>query len=266
MSHADSMYYPEPPRERKQRGCLFYGCLFTAILALVALIVVAVSLTMAYRVASRAISEYTDTRPIELAKVELPEVERQAVQERWKAFQGAIEEKQPADLELTGPELMVLLDEVPNMRDRLAVTIEDGKIKGQVSIPFDFPGMGKRFLNGTATLIARVEDGELYVELEDAEVKGKPLPDQINAELKKKNLAADVKLDEKGRRILRRIEKLTIDGDRIRIHARGGPDPEPAPGPPVDGPAPPEPPAPPDPPLPPPAPPELPSDPFAHQG
>jgi hypothetical protein len=248
MSHADSMYYPEPPR--KQRGCLFYGCLFTAILALVALIVVAGSLLMAYRVASRAINDYTDTQPIEMARVEVPEAERQAIQDRWKAFRTAIDDKQSADLELTGPELMVLLEQVPDLRDRLAVTIEDGKINGQVSIPFDFPGMGKRFLNGTATLSAKVEDGELFVELVDAKVKGKDLPGVVLSELKKKNLAADVKLDESGRRVLRRIEKLEIQGDRIKIHARGGPDPEPA-GPPT----PPE----------PPAPPELPADPFAHE-
>src|ERR1700756_1297950 len=107
MSHIepDSPYYPESPRARKQRGCLFYGCLIAAILALITIIAVAIGMFFLYRFTTRIVEQYTDTAPMALPLPNLHEVQVQALKQRVENFKKAAENGQDATLTLTGDEL-----------------------------------------------------------------------------------------------------------------------------------------------------------------
>src|SRR5262249_23474004 len=105
MSHLEpdsTAYYSEPPRARKQRGCLFYGCLITAILALVTIIAVAIGIFFLYRFTSRIVEEYTDSAPMALPQPNLDEVQVEALKQRVENFKKAAEDGQDATLSLTG--------------------------------------------------------------------------------------------------------------------------------------------------------------------
>jgi len=71
--------YPESPRARKQRGCLFYGCLIAAILALITIIAVAIGMFFIYRFTTRIVEQYTDTAPTALPRPNLDEAQVQAL-------------------------------------------------------------------------------------------------------------------------------------------------------------------------------------------
>jgi hypothetical protein len=221
MSHAEpnSPYYAEPPRGR-QRGCLFYGCLIASILALITIIACAIGGFFLYRFTTRLVEQYTDTAPVALPLPNLDEVQAQALKQRVDIFKKAAENGEDATLTLTGDELTSLIQRDENFKDRVAVTIEGEKLKGQVSLPFDFPGLGRRYFNGSATFKASLENGVLIVTVDQAEVKGQPVPENVMAQLRKENLARDAYKNEENARVLRRIKSLQIKDGTIVIQSR----------------------------------------------
>jgi hypothetical protein len=222
MSHVepDSPYYPESPRARKQRGCLFYGCLVAAILALITIIAVAIGMFFLYRFTTRIVEQYTDTAPMALPRPNLDEVQVQTLKQRVESFKKAAENGQDATLTLTGDELTALLQSDEDFKDRVAVTVEGDKLKGQVSLPFDFPGLGRRYFNGSATFKASLENGVLIVTVDQAEVKGQPVPENVMEHLRKENLARDAYKNEEKARVLRRLKSLQIKDGTIIIQSR----------------------------------------------
>src|SRR5262249_59726292 len=115
--------------------------------------------------------------------------QKQALKQRVDDFKKAAENGQDATLTLTGDELTALLQSDENFKDRVAVTVEGDKLKGQVSLPFDFPGLGRRYFNGSATVTASPENGVLMVTVDQAEEKGQPVPENGMEHLRKANLA-----------------------------------------------------------------------------
>jgi hypothetical protein len=222
MSHVEpgSPYYPESPQAPKQRGCLFYGCLFASILALITIIAVAVGMYFLYRFTTRIVGEYTDTAPMALPRPNLDDVQIQALKQRVENFKKATENGQDATLTLTGDELTALLQSDKDLKDRVAVAVEGDKLKGQVSLPFDFPGLGRRYFNGSAKFKASLEDGVLIVTVDQAEVKGQPVPESVMEHLRKENLARDAYKNEDNARVLRRIKSLQLKDGTILIQSR----------------------------------------------
>ena len=96
------------------------------------------------------------------------------------------------------------------------VTIADGEVSAQASIPADFfPGCKGRYFNGRISLKASLENGVLIVTLEDAEVNGESLPSEFIDSLRRENLAKDAYKDPKSAEFLRKFERLTIEKDKI---------------------------------------------------
>jgi hypothetical protein len=216
----DSRYYSERPQPPRQRGCLFYGCLITAILMLIMIIAVAVGVFFLYRFTSRIVERYTDTAATPLPQPNLSPDQVQALKQRVDDFKKAVEEGRDATLTLTGDELTALLQGDEDFKDRVAVTVEGDKLKGEVSLPFDFPGLGRRYFNGSATFKASLEDGVLIVTVDQAEVKGQPVPENVMEHLRKENLARDAYKNEENARILRRLRTLQIKDGTITIQSR----------------------------------------------
>jgi hypothetical protein len=229
MSKGDNYYVDELPPARRERGCFFYGCLFSLIAAAVMAILVGVGFFFLYRFAKQTVAQYTDTAPMALPAPTLPEAEVQALKDRVEAFKKAVDNQEEATLTLTGPELNALINSDPDMKGRAALDIEGDQLKGQVSIPFPFPGLGRRYLNGKASLKASLDGGVLIVTLQDLEVKGKPLPPEAMAQLRAENLAQDAYKDPKQAEVLRKIESIEVKDGKITIRSRSKPGEKPEP-------------------------------------
>ncbi len=177
--------YEEPQR---QHGCFFYGCIIASILTLLLLIAVGVVFFLIYRWAGQMIEEYTATAPRELPKVEMPAEQRRTLKERVEAFRKAIKEGKPTEpLVLNSDEINALIDEEEKFKGKVYVSIDQDKVRGQVSIPLnDIPSLGLtrgRYLNGEAEFKVSLEDGVLIVTLDSFEVNGKKPPPELLAQI-----------------------------------------------------------------------------------
>jgi hypothetical protein len=232
MATHDPEFYESPkfsaePDELRprQRGCFFYGCVIASVMIVLLILALAVGAYLAFRALNRTLEEYTSTTPRELPKLEISEEERQNAVERFKTFRDAVKEGTATEpLVLTGDDLNALVEDVPELKGRFYFTIEEGKIKGQVSIPLStFVDIGMtrgRYLNGEAEFKASLSDGVLLVMLDSIEVNGKRFPDQAMSSLRQKNLAEDISKDPDNAEMIRRFESIEIKDGKIIIKPR----------------------------------------------
>jgi hypothetical protein len=218
--------YEAPPR---QRGCFFYGCIIASVLALLMAILVAIIAFVAYRWAGRMVDEYTGTAPEQLPTLEMPAEKRQAVKDRVKSFQKAVEAETAIEpLVLSSDDLNALIEDKPDLKGKIYVKVDGDEIKGRISLPLDelklpLPMIKGRYLNGEADLKASLFDGELIVHLDAFEVNGKKPSDQVMTELRKQNIAKDVAKDKDLSAMLRKIESLEIKDGNIILKVRAKP-------------------------------------------
>ena len=207
----------------KQRGCFFYGCLTLAVIGLLVIIGGVVGVYMLKKAANRLIAEYTDTAPTPLKKVEYPPDQIDALRARLKAFKDAIEKgTAPTELVLTADDLNALITVHKDFSGKAFLEIEDDKVKGSISLPLEDLGPLKlkgRYLNGAATLRVSLENGFLSVNLDDLQVKGKPLPDVFMKELKKENLAKDATRDPDVAAAVEKIESLQVKDGKVTLRS-----------------------------------------------
>lgn len=215
----DEMLYEHEVPASQGRGCFFWGCLVTAILFLVLLVGIPVAL---YFTAKHYVNKYTSDTAAEIAVVELPEEELEALKARFDTFNNALEAgEQPEDLELTAEEINALINENPDFKERAFVRIQDGQVGGDISIPTDqFPGGGGRFFNASADFDVSMEGGVLIVTLADATVNGTPLPQPFLDTMEQENLAKDLYDDAETAEVLRKFESVEIKENRILLKAK----------------------------------------------
>ncbi len=121
------------------------------------------------------------------------------------------------ELVLTAEEINALIAEEEAFRNRVYISIADGEITGQISVPTDkfLPGSKGRFLNASATFEVTLEDGVLIVTMNKAEVKGEQVPEAIMKEIRKENLAQELYKDKKNARMIARFESISVEEDKI---------------------------------------------------
>jgi len=211
----------QQPEQKRSSGssCLLYGCLI-AFLAMVVLVVGGGFL--GYRFLRGQLEQYTDDAPAELPMIELTDEEIEEIQGRIDSFQETLEKGDtPEDLILTADELNALISKNEDLKGRVFITIQEGQVSGDVSIPTEFiPGGTGRYFNASATFDVSLSDGVLIVTLAAAEVKGEPVTQDIIQAMSSENLARDVYNDPEVAAILRRFESLTIDDEQIILSPR----------------------------------------------
>lgn len=195
------------------------GCLFSLLLLLLLAVGGGVA---AYWWLQGQVRTWTSQTPADLPVVEYSEEEVEAIQDRVETFQQRVDAgKTPEELVLTADEINALISSEEDLQGKVHVTIEDGTISGDVSIPTDFlPGGKGRYFNASATFNASLENGVLIVTLADAEVAGQKVPAEFIEGLSKENLAKEVYQDPEVARTLRRFESLRIEGDKIILTPR----------------------------------------------
>ncbi|TWT85721.1 hypothetical protein Pla123a_05280 [Posidoniimonas polymericola] len=215
---------PEAPPEKKPKGCMFWGCLIVGIGGVLMLLLLVGGGFGAYFWAKGQIEQYTSTEPAEIPVSEATDEEIAEIQARVDALQQAVENDQPAaqnEVVLTADDINALIASNQDMKGKVYVTIENGEVTGDVSMPLDDLPMGKgRFLNAKVTLNASYEDGVPIVTLKGGSVKGQPLPQQFIDALANENLAKDLLKDPKVAEKLRKFDSIKVEGDKIILRLK----------------------------------------------
>jgi hypothetical protein len=210
-----------PAQTPAKRGCLFYGGIALIVFVLLVGLIGYWSVRYAIKATDRLISEYTDTVPATLEKVEVSPDRLKEVQQRLAAFKEALDKKSSAEeLALSAEDLNTLIAGDPGfreLRDKLFVGIEGDRIQGQLSLPLEQIGWEKlkgRYLNGTATFKLSLEKGALKVVLDDVTVKGKPLPATLRAVLNR-NLAENARPRPKNAKGVEQFDTIKVEGGKL---------------------------------------------------
>jgi hypothetical protein len=215
-------FTPEPPA-RRPRGCFFYGCMTALVVGVLGLVVTVASTYIAYNFLNNLVNEYTATEQVPVPTLTLPDDQREALDDRWKAFKTAVDKGEAAEIVLTADDINALIAEKPELKGKVYISIEGDQVSGQVSIPLDEIGLPLtkgRFLNGTTALTVSIDHGYLDVRMKSIEVNGKSPPPDVMAKLGQQNLAKDVKFDDETGAKMRQIESLEIKDGGITLKAR----------------------------------------------
>ena len=202
------------PQKSNSKGCLF-GCLIAAGLVIGSLMCMGIGGYWFYK---NQLNKYTSDTPMELPVVDYTPEQIAQVEQRLEAFNKSAESGDPTvtELVLTADEINALITKNEDFKGKVYVKIEDGEISGDVSVPTDMlPGGKGRYFNGSATVDASMNNGELFVTLKAAEVNGESLPAEFLEGFRGKNLAEEAYKDPKNREALSRFEDIRIEGDKL---------------------------------------------------
>ncbi len=215
-----SPFPPEP--ERKPRGCLFYGCIVAIVIGVLVLLVVGFGAWGAYRAASRFVEQYAEDAPAPIPVVERPAPEVDAIKARIDKFGDALAAGAATEpLALSADEINALIASVPEFKGLAAVDFAGDKFRGKLSLPFErlgfpigslFPG---KFLNGTATIDARIVDGRPVVTIDAIESKGKAVPDSFLDSIRGQNLMEGIEKDSKANQAVGRLESIAVKDGKL---------------------------------------------------
>jgi len=183
----------------------------------------------AYRALTGMIEQFTDIEPKDLPVIEADPDKTAALEEEVQTFADAVE-KGTADkpLVLTEEDINTLIqhsEKWQELRGKLYVTIEEGRVSGSVSIPLDDIRLSivrGRYLNADVTLSISLDHGALEVYFTSIRVKDKPLPEMLMTELTTYNFAQDFLRDPETRDLIRRFEKVEIRDDAVVLVPTSG--------------------------------------------
>src|SRR5258707_5547190 len=180
---------------KRRRGCMFYGCIMGSLL----LVVVLVAGLAGLRYFKKMFNDFTDTKPMALPKVHLPQAEMDALQQRVETFRDAVRLGRPTGpLTLSSDEINALIGSDPDLHElkgRLYVSIDGDQLNGQVSMPMEqigLPVFRGRFLNGTGTFELFFRNGMLRITPQKFVVRERAVPEMYMEKIRKQNLAGDL--------------------------------------------------------------------------
>jgi hypothetical protein len=218
----------DPPRKR--RGCFFYGCLTSVFLLLLLAVLIFIGARYLVNTVNAYILEYTDTAPMALPKVDMPEPELKNLQDRVAAFNQAMDAHTNSPvLILNSQEINALLANSPSTRalkDKVYVTLDGDQVKGQISLPlekyFRFPMLKTkgRYLNGEGTFKVVITNSILWISMQSFAVKGKPLPENAMVRFRQQNLAAEANNNPTNAAAIGRFESVEVKDSNAIIKAK----------------------------------------------
>ena len=171
------------------------------------------------------------TRPPrrELPKVELPAAAQRTLKERIESFKKAVDAGEATEpLVLTADEVNALIEDDPNWKGQVYLTIDGETLKGKLSISLDKLsgaleriGIGMlrgRYFNGEVELKTTLKDGILNIMIESLEVNERRLPKELVDVVK--NTTVELSKEPKVADEIRKIESLEIKDGKIIIKGR----------------------------------------------
>jgi len=214
-------------RSKGQRGCFFYGCLFASIGLIVMVAGGGLMVYLGVQQVITAVATIAEDAPRKFPEVQAPTAdELAALEKRLDDYNEAMKSEKPPKepLELTELEVNQLINSKPELKGLVYIDFEPEVIKGEISFPLDrittqFKKLRGKYLNGEAELTAEITtQGFLDVHLKKLKGgDGKELDTKIMLQLGKENLAKDINSDPKTVELLKKISKLEILKDKVRL-------------------------------------------------
>ncbi len=211
---------PMPPRQTQGRGCLFYGCLTLIVL----FVVVGFTGYLGYRKLSSFVDQFASKEPMELAPVHFTEEQKARMQLRLREFADGLQTGAPGKpLTFDGDDLNLLLassEKFRRLADHVRLRIEDGEVKGQVSLRFGdlgAPVFQDRYLNGEGSFKVSLREGHLVVSPSEMSVNGKPLPEKYLAAIQQENLAQAANDDPDVAATLEKLETIEVEESALKV-------------------------------------------------
>jgi hypothetical protein len=233
---SDREYYEVPVSElgtmygRKRRGCFFYGCLTVFIMMIIGVTAISLVTFFGARQLTKLVAANAEAAPAVLPAVEpATEEELKAFDEKLKAFDEALESddaKDLAPLELTETQINQFIQKEPELKGVVYLDLEPDKITGKVSLPLDpfaqfflFRQLRGKYLNGEGDFTAEItEQGLLVVRLTGLRLaNGKQLPAAAMAQIGRENLAKDFNSNPDVVKVIRKLDRLEIIKDKVRL-------------------------------------------------
>jgi len=177
-----------PPPQRKGMGCFARGCLILLVFALVLILACCAGLYWGYRNHSAVVRgayflakthAITDS-PRTIPEYNAPEQEIQAVKGRWQDFEHAVQERQPAEIELTADEINGLIEANRHARGKAFVSIEGNRLSLQTSVSLGkFLGQSGYYLSGDITIQSDAAASLAKPRLESVALNSQPVPHDL---------------------------------------------------------------------------------------
>lgn len=187
------------------------------------------------RAIDRAIDSYTDTAPEPGRAIEVTEAHYETLRERVDSFADSVDAGEPHEsLVLTSEEVGAILQrEVEketaesggDPRVRLWLRVEDGKLRGPISILMDDAAIGLldhlrgRYLNGVATIDVSHADGQFRIALDNFEMDGEPIPEWLRGALQEE-IDRAIANSQELRDAAVKLGGLELYDDKAVVHAK----------------------------------------------
>ena len=164
----------------------------------------------------------TDTNPMPLPAVALPEAELRQLQQRVDSFRAAVRaHRSVPPLALTSDEVNALLATDPDgepLKDHFYVTLQGNEAKAQFSFPTAQIGLEKgRFLNGSGTFSVGLRNEILRLNGKNLIVKRHSLPKVIAQHFENKNLAEAINANPRARAAFKTLESIEVKDGKLVI-------------------------------------------------
>ncbi|QDS87003.1 hypothetical protein EC9_11780 [Rosistilla ulvae] len=173
---------------------------------------------------SGKVVEYTETEPRIVPTVAYTDEEANEIGQRANEFFQRIQTGNADEqFVLSTRELNVLLNSQPGLKDRVFVTLQNGRLHADLSIPTDrVPGGSGRFLNASGKLELALDDTTVSLSLIEAEVKGEPIDESLLTQLRDLKLSTEEIKDPRFAALVGMFQKVTILDDRLVVQPRPG--------------------------------------------
>ena len=177
----------EPP-PKHEPGCL-KGCLFLVAFIVIGFAVLLGSVyywgTRSHSAMARGVFWLTKIHAIAEKPVAIPSLNvsayaREEVLERWQRFEQRASAGETAAIELTSDDLNILIAENPNLDGKLFATIEDNRLRLQVSVRLTQAIFrAAQYLNAQIVIEAPEPQAFPHLELKRIRVNGAPVPSDL---------------------------------------------------------------------------------------
>lgn len=210
----------DPGQTKPRRGCLFYGCL-TGIVCILAIVLAGVLGVQQFR---SMLNRYTDTQPVPLPEVSIPNDELAHLLRRVEDFRDDLRAgRTPAPLVLSAREVNALIAHDPELqalKGKFFFLLNGDQLKAQVSLPMADLGLPRfqgRYLNGTASLGIALHKGILFVFATDFTAKGKAVPTAYMNVITRQNLAARANDNARASVALNLLQSIEIKDSKLVV-------------------------------------------------
>ncbi|WP_145091680.1 hypothetical protein [Rosistilla carotiformis] len=166
--------------------------------------------------------EYTETEPRSVPTVAYTDDEANEIAQRANEFFQRVQiGNADEQFVLSTRDLNVLLNSQPGLKDRVFVTLQNGRLRADLSIPTDrMPGGSGRFLNASGELALALDDTTVSLSVIEAEVKGEPVDESLLSQLRDLKLSTEEIQDPRFAALVGMFQKVTILDDRLVVQPR----------------------------------------------